>query len=100
MKDTKIGFARKSKVVITDKNITITLDNKDLAYLLKNSPNNFSEAHVKRGKDRDFAEYVANQLIESEDADTGDCYLISALEQIFETATDDCIDCLKMNEDY
>ncbi len=100
MKNKSLKFVKKSKVEVTDENVIITLNNKDLSFLLKNSPNNFAEAHVKRGMEKEFAEYVAGQMIESEDPDTGDCFFISMLETIFEQATDDCIECLKMNEEY
>lgn len=98
MRKTKI--IKKSSIEVDENFLTVKLSNTDLAYLLKNSPNNFSEAHVKRGMYKDFAEYVANAFKEWEDADTGDSPLLAALEQIFESAADNCIDCIKQNEDY
>ncbi|RDY30311.1 hypothetical protein [Lachnotalea glycerini] len=96
----KTKIIKKSSIEVDEDFVTIKLANSDLAYLLKNSPNNFSEAHVKRGQYTEFAEYVANAFENWEDADTGESPLLAALEQIFESATDDSIDCIKQNEEW
>lgn len=96
----KSKIIKKSSITVDENFLTIKLANSDLAYLLKYSPNNFSEAHVKRGQLQKFAEYVANAFENWEDADTGDSPLFTALEQIFESATENCIDCIKQDEDY
>jgi hypothetical protein len=74
---------------ITKNKIKIEMSISNLEYAFNNSPNNYSEdgenfIKVKRGKRQEFAQYVAEQLLLSEDPDTGDSLLVQAIEKVFE----------------
>lgn len=62
----------------------------NLIKAFNDSPNNYSEdgenfISVKKGKRQEFAEYVAQQLIEQQcDSETGATHLEQAIENVFE----------------
>jgi hypothetical protein len=61
----------------------------NLVFTFNNSPNNYSPdgenfIKVKRGKRQEFAKFVAEQLLVSEDPDTGASFLEQAIDNVFE----------------
>lgn len=61
----------------------------NLINAFNNSPSNYSEdgenyITVKKGKRQEFAEYVAQQLIEQVDSETGASHIEQAIDNVFE----------------
>jgi len=74
---------------ITKDKVKLEIPISNLVYAFNNSPENYSEdgEHfiiVKRGKRQEFATYVAEQLLVSEDPDTGASFLEQAIDNVFE----------------
>jgi len=74
---------------VTNKVVRWEISISNLKCAFNNSPENYSEdgehfIKVKKGKLKEFAEYVAEQLIISENADTGSSFLEEAIDQAFE----------------
>lgn len=76
------------KISVDDKKLIMEISIKDIAFLFANSPNNYDESKVKRGKQKEFAEWIAKNLTDEADADTGDCYWIQPFERLFECASE------------
>jgi hypothetical protein len=82
---------------ITNKKLKIELPISNLISAFNNSPENYSDdgenfITVRRGKRQEFAEYVASQLLVSEDPDTGASFLEQALDNVFLQVFEGCED--------
>ena len=75
-----LGFISK----LTDEKLTIEIPIKNLVSAFELCPNNYDESKVKRGKRQLFAEYVAKQILEECDQETGDTYISNAFDSVFE----------------
>lgn len=74
------------KIIVDDKKLIMEISIKDIAFLFANSPNNYDESKVKKGKQKEFAEWIAKNLTDEADTDTCDCYWIQPFERLFERA--------------
>lgn len=72
------------RVATNNDKIKIEVNVSDLAWLLKNSPNNGVDARVKRGKRVEFIEYIASALTNCCDSETGDTLIMAMFENIFD----------------
>ena len=90
-----LGFT----AVVTKDKLKIEIPIKNLVEGFKDSPNNFSEAVVKRGHRNEFAKYVAKNLIDGSNPDTGDSPIMEALENVFEELFEGDTDFIKYEED-
>ena len=74
------------KISVDDKKLKMEISIKDIAFLFQASPNNYDESKVKRGKQKEFAEWIAKKLTEESDQETGDPYWSEPFERLFEIA--------------
>lgn len=74
------------KITVDDKKLKMEISIEDIVFLLATSPSNFNESKVKRGKQKEFAEWVASKLTDMEDCESNNCYWIEPFEKIFELA--------------
>ena len=77
------------KFEITKEKLKMEISLKDLAWLLKNSPNNYGCANgelikVRCGKRQEFAEYIVTMLMDAESCDSNDVRWGKPFEDIFE----------------
>ncbi|PYG88472.1 hypothetical protein LY28_01321 [Ruminiclostridium sufflavum DSM 19573] len=79
-------YSGKQLFNITSNNEKLKIDIKikDLAWLIEKSPNNYDEYYVKRGKRKEFIDYIGNALADMSDPDTGDSPVMTMFENIFE----------------
>lgn len=73
---------------VTDKVVRWEIPISNLINDFNNSPENYSEdgenyIKVKKGKRQEFAEYVAQQLMEQCDTETGMSHIEQAIENVF-----------------
>lgn len=73
---------------VTDKVIRWEIPISNLIFAFNNSPENYSEdgenfIKVKKGKRQEFAEYVAQQLMEPCDSETGLSHIEQAIDNVF-----------------
>lgn len=74
------------KISVDDKELHMTISIKDLKYLFETDSENFDESKVKRGKQKEFAEWVAKMLLEESNQETGEPYWSNPFREIFESA--------------
>lgn len=89
--------------IVTNDKIKIELPISGLVSGFNDSPNNAEEIKVKRGKRKEFAEYIARRLIEKEDQHTGETPVMEMFEKVFEDifeGYEDEPDLLKYPKDY
>lgn len=72
------------KVTTTNNKLKIEVNISDLSWLLNNSPNNYVDAHVKRGKRAEFVDYMGSALTNCCDSETGDTPIMAMFENIFD----------------
>ena len=70
--------------VVTNDKLKIEIYISGLVSGFNNSPNNYEELKVKRGKRRKFAEYVAKKQLDESDQDTGETFVMNMFEKVFE----------------
>jgi hypothetical protein len=75
-----LGFTTK----LTNQKLTIEIPIKNLVTAFELSPNNYDESKVKRGKRQMFAEFVAKQILEECDSETGDTHISRAFDSVFD----------------
>jgi len=69
--------------IVTNDKLKIEISIKNLVNAFNFAPDNFDESKVKRGKSKEFANYVAEMLIDTEDPDTGDTPVTDMFDKIF-----------------
>jgi len=74
--------------IVTNDKLKIEISIKNLVNAFNLAPDNFDESKVKRGKRIEFANYVAEMLIDTEDPDTGDTPVTDMLDRIFNDILD------------
>lgn len=74
------------KISVDDKKLHMEISIKDLKYLFETDSANFDQSKVKRGKQKEFAEWVAKMLLEESDQETGEPYWANPFRGIFEFA--------------
>ena len=77
------------KFEITNTKLKMEISLKDLAWLFENSPSNFGfegdgVAKVKRGKRKEFAEFIVNRLRDDSSDDSNNTVWGEPFERIFE----------------
>lgn len=78
------------KFEVTKDKLKMEITLKDLAWLFKNSPNNYGcdgegIAKVKRDKYKQFAKYIVNMLMAYENSDSNETRWGKPFEDIFES---------------
>lgn len=74
------------KINVDDEKLHMEISIKDLTYLFETDSENFDESKVKRGKQQEFAEWIAKMLLEESDQETGEPYWFNPFRGIFESA--------------
>ena len=69
---------------ITDNKFKIEISLKNLVNAFNLYPDNFDEAKVKRGKQKEFAKLIAQALLDSADSEKGDNFIAEMFDRIFE----------------
>lgn len=62
--------------------IEIPIEN--LVTAFENCPNNFDELTIKKGCELEFADFVAEHIVDECDQETGDTYMTDAADHVFE----------------
>jgi hypothetical protein len=75
-----LGFTSK----LTDDKLTIEIPVKNLITAFELCPTNYDESKVNRGKSQIFAEFVAKQILEECDQETGDTHISKAFDSVFD----------------
>ncbi len=75
-----LGFTTK----LTNEKLSIEIPIKNLVTAFEFCENNYDESKVKRGKRQMFAEFVAKQIINECDSETGDSPITKAFDSVFE----------------
>ena len=70
--------------ILTNDKLKIEIPISSLVCAFENSPNNFEECTVKRGKRKEFAEFCAEYIVEECDSETGNTYLTEAFDKMFD----------------
>ncbi|HYF75477.1 MAG TPA: hypothetical protein VD757_02715, partial [Candidatus Nitrosocosmicus sp.] len=71
-------------VVVTDDKVKIEMPIRNLVNGFELSPNNYDQSKIKRGMRKQFAEWIADNLLDDEDSETGDNFIASMLDRLFE----------------
>lgn len=95
MEKENMGF----KASVKDGKLTIEIEVDNLVSGFNGSPNNYEECVIKEDKKQQFAEYVAELLIELSDSETGNSLIMDALDRTFEEAIENGKDFIDFNED-
>lgn len=74
------------KISVDDKKLHMEISIKDLKYIFETDSENFDESKIKRGKQKEFAEWVAKMLLEDSDQEIGDPYWALPFREIFVAA--------------
>lgn len=74
------------EISVDNKKLHMEISIKDLKYLFETDSENFDESKVKRGKQKEFAEWDAKMLLEESDQETGEPYWANPFRGIFESA--------------
>lgn len=70
--------------VVTNDKLKIEISIAGLVSGFNGSPNNFMEITVKRGKRKEFAEFIAKKIIDEADSETGESLVMDMFEKAFE----------------
>jgi len=75
-----LGFT----AIVTNNKLKVEIPINNLIDGFRDSPNNHDEVKVKRGYRREFVTYVAKSLIDQGNSESGDSFIMEALELVFE----------------
>jgi hypothetical protein len=100
-KDKATGFA----ITVEDNRIIIDMPIKNLIMGFNNSPDNYYRndkpiAVIKNGKENDFSNWLAENMLDDIDGETGDNYLADMLTRIFPRAIEGDEDFCEYNLDW
>lgn len=71
--------------IVTNNKLKIEIDIKGLINGFEYSPNNYDEMAVIKGKKQAFAEWVAQEILNKQDPDTGDNLAMKMFDEAFNT---------------
>jgi hypothetical protein len=92
--DIATGFC----IVVTNDCLKIELPIGNLVRGFERSPNNYG-MKVKRGMRKEFVEWLANNLLDDADSETGDNYIAVMLDSVFERLYEDDIGFINIKND-
>ena len=90
-----LGF----KVSVEDGKLVLEIAVDNLVSGFNGNPNKFEECNINEDKKQQFAEYVANSLIEPSDSETGNSLIMEALDRVFEEAMENGEEFINFEED-
>jgi hypothetical protein len=82
-------------VVVTEDKVKIEMPIKNLVNGFELSPNNCEEAKIKRGMSKQFAEWIADNLLDSVDSEKGDNHIVEMMDRLFEIAIENSEEFIK-----
>lgn len=85
--------------IVTKDKLKIEIPIKNLVNGFNLYPENYDESTIKRGMRQEFANYVAKQLVDGSDPDTGDNPIMTMLDSIFDEILESAEDFVKSGED-
>lgn len=85
--------------IVTNDKLKIELPIKNLVNGFNLNPENYDESKVKRGKRQEFANYVAQAIIDSSNPDTGDSPVMEMFDDIFEEILEGAEDFINYNDE-
>lgn len=71
--------------IVTDDKLKIEVSIKGLINGFERSPNNYDEMAVIKGKKQAFAEWVAQEILNKQDPETGDNLAMKMFDEAFNT---------------
>jgi hypothetical protein len=89
------GFTLK----MTKEKVIIEMPISNLIRGFNASPNNYSECKIKQGHREEFAKWLIENLIDEADSESGDCYIVKMLDEVYERAYEEYFDFVKYPED-
>ena len=95
MEKEMLGF----KVSVENGKLSLEISVDNLVSGFNGNPNKFEECNIDESKKQQFAEYVANSLIEPSDSETGDSLIMKALDRVFEEAMENSEEFINFEED-
>ncbi|MEG2289576.1 MAG: hypothetical protein RSC24_06375 [Clostridium sp.] len=85
--------------IVTNDKLKIEIPIRNLVNGYNLNPENYYESKVARGKRQEFANYIAEHLVDSSNADTGDNLIMETLDKVFEGILEGCEDFIKYNDE-
>lgn len=85
--------------IVTNDKVKIEIPIKGLVNGFNLNPENYDEGKIKRGKRQEFANYVAQAIIDSSNADTGDSLVMEMFDQVFESILEGAEDFIHYNDE-
>lgn len=74
------------KFEVDDKKLKMEISIKDIKYLFESDPENYNQSRIKKGKSKEFAEWIAKMLEEESNQETGEPYWSEPFTKLFECA--------------
>lgn len=74
--------------IITNDKLKIEIPIANLVNAFNYNPNNY-DCKIKRGKRKEFAEFLAKHIFDESDQETGANYIQEAFDKVFEMAMED-----------
>lgn len=74
------------KFTVDDKTLKMEIKIEDLKKLFEEEPANYDESKIIKGKEREFAVWIAKMLEEESDQETGEPYWSEPFIKLFERA--------------
>jgi len=76
----RLGFISK----LTNETLTIEISINNLVNAFELCPNNYYEDKVKKDKKQMFVEFIAQQILNECDSETGDTHIFKAFDSVFD----------------
>jgi hypothetical protein len=73
-------------VKVLNKKVVIEMPIANLVRGFNLSPNNYGECKIKRGKRQEFAKWLVENLLDEANVDTGDNFIVTMLDSVYERA--------------
>lgn len=86
-------------VIVTTDKVKIEMPIKNLVNGFELSPNNYDETKIKRGMRKQFAEWIAEEMLDSVDSEKGDNYIVEMLDRLFEIAIENAEDFIEFQDE-
>lgn len=71
------------KFSVDEKKLKMEISIKDIKYLFESDSANYNESKIKKGKSKEFTEWIARMLEEESDQETGEPYWSEPFSKLF-----------------
>lgn len=86
-------------IIITNDKLKIEMPISNIVRGFNSSPNNWDGRKVKRGCRKEFIEWIAENLLDDADSETGDNFIATMFENVFERLWEDYQDFLNIKDE-